>query len=418
MLFFKECKKVIFSLTFVIYAATVFAMYFTQFDTDGREQLRKPRESDEYYGTIAKEVPEILMPAAAEKLVDEYLSGEFAAYPYGFYKNVRLSKNKKEKLAAVITEITGISAAELDSFEDYEQGGYIMDGNGSITYIEANIPEINIPGSLTYERFRELMRKADKIIGGGSKYSDEFIVGNFSLIDKTYEDALAEYELFLNEDKITGAYARLYCDYLGIDLAILPVFAAAALAGLDKRSGMEQLVYSRKISSAKLIFTRYFALVTVMLIPMIITASIALFKVKSLYQGFDTDDTAIFRYAAIWLIPNILTASAVGMLVTEILSGLVAVFVQGAWWFMSIFASTGGLTGSIGKFTLVMRHNNLLKADVFASEWDNIVFNRIFFTLLSISMVALTAVIYELKRRGISGGNSHSGKNPGRKSEA
>lgn len=40
------------------------------------------------------------------------------------------------------------------------------------------------------------MRKADKIIGGGSKYSDDNIVGNFSRIPKTYEDALAEYEQF------------------------------------------------------------------------------------------------------------------------------------------------------------------------------------------------------------------------------
>lgn len=400
MLFLKECKKVLFSLTFIIYFATVLAMYFTQFHNDCGEPLRRPRESDQYFGMTAKEVPEILMPAAAERLVDEYLSGEFSAYPYGFYKNVRLSQKKKAQLAEVITELTGISAEELDSFEDYETGGYIMDENGTIKYIEANIPEINIPASLTYEHFRELMREADKIIGGGSKYSDQFIVENFSLIDKTYEDALEEYNYFMTEDKITGAYARLYCDYLGIDVAILPVFAAAALAGLDKRSGIEQLIYSRKISSAKLVFTRYLALVAVMIIPIILTAFTAHFKVKILYQGFTVDNSAFFRYAAIWLVPNILVAVAVGMFITELISGLIAVFVQAAWWFMSIFASTGGLTGRIGKFTLVMRHNNLLKYDVFNTEWSNVIFNRIFFTVLSLALIALTAAVYEIKRRG------------------
>lgn len=418
MLFFKECKKVFFSLTFIIYIATVFAMYFTQFHNDGREPLRKPSPSDEYYGTVAREVPEIMMPEAVEGLVGEYLSGSFSAYPYGFYKNVRLSEKKKTRLAEVITELSGLTADELDNFEDYSEGGYVMSEGGSIVYQEATIPEIKIPSDLTYEHFRELMREADKIIGGGSRYSDEFIVGNFSLVEKTYEDALAEYERFLYDDKITGAYARLYCDYLGIDLAVLPVFVAAALAGLDKKSGMEQLVYSRKISSARLVFTRFLALVTVMLIPVIITSVIAYFDIKKIYPGEPLDNFAFFRCAAYWLVPNILVSVAVGMLVTEIMSGIIAIFVQGAWWFMSIFSSAGGLTGEIKAFTLVMRHNNLLKADVFAMEMKTIIFNRIFFTVLSIVLVTLTAIIYGMKRRGIFNGLSDLGKNSKRKSEA
>lgn len=417
MLFLKECKKVIFSLTFIIYLATVFAMYFTQFHND-RAPIRKPSPSDEYYGTAAREVPEILMPNAVEGLVGEYLSGSFSAYPYGFYKNVRLSEKKKSRLAEVITELSGLTAEELDNFDDYSEGGYVMSVGGSIVYEKANLPEINIPDSLTYDRFRELMREADKIIGGGSRYSDEFIVGNFSLVPKTYEDALAEYEHFLYDDKITGAYARLYCDYLGIDLAILPVFVAAALAGLDKKSGMEQLVYSRKVSSVKLVFTRFLALVTVMLIPVIITAVTAHFEIKSICPGEPLDNFAFFRCAGYWLVPNILISTAVGMLLTEIMSGMVAILIQGGWWFMSIFESTGGLTGEIKPFTLVMRHNNVLKADVFAAEMKTIIFNRTFFTVLSMVLVTLTAIIYGLKRRGIFNGISDLGKNPERKHKA
>ncbi|MCH5348433.1 MAG: ABC transporter permease [Oscillospiraceae bacterium] len=418
MLFFKECKKVIFSLTFIIYFAVTLAMYFTQFHNDCGEPLRKPGPSDEYYGTVAREIPEILMPNAAEGLVGEYLSGSFSAYPYGFYKNVRLSENKKFRLAEVITELSGLTAYELDNFEDYQEAGYVMGDNNGFVYVEANIPEINIPDSLTYDRFRELMREADKIIGGGSRYSDEFIVGNFSLVPRTYEDALAEYERFLYDDKITGAYARLYCDYIGIDIAILPVFVAAALAGFDKKSGMEQLVYSRKVSSGKLVFTRFLALVTVMAIPIIITAAIAYFKVKSIYPGEALDNFAFFRCAAYWLVPNILISTAVGMLVTEIMSGMIAIFVQGAWWFMSIFAAEGGLTGEIKPFTLVMRHNNLLKSDVFAMEMKSIIFNRLFFTVLSVVLVTLTVIIYEMKRRGVFNGLSDLRKNSGRKSKA
>lgn len=404
MLFLKECKKVLFSLTFLVYFLTVLAMYFTQFHSDCDEVLEMPVPGSNDYGMISKEVPEILMPAAVESLVSEYLSESFTAYPYGFIKYVKLTEKKKAQIAEIISEVSGITVQELNSFEGFEQGGYIMDENGDFLYREPVIPEINIPADLTYVHFRELMKEADQIIGGGSKYSDDFIIGNFSRVPKTYEDALAEYEQFVNEDKITGAYARLYCDYLGIVLAVLPVFVAVSLANLDKKSRMEQLAYSRKISSAKLIFTRYVSLVAVMMIPLILTALIAQNRVNSLYPDYDVDGWAIYRHAVLWLVPNIMIASAVGMLVTELSSGLLAIFAQGVWWIVSIFSSTGGLTGNIGRFTLVMRHNSLVGHDVFYGRWENIVFNRIFFTVLSLMGIALTAFIYEKKRRGIING--------------
>lgn len=401
MLFFKECKKAVFSLAFVIYTIVVLAFFFTQFYNDSETPLEKPAPGGVSYGDIAKEIPEILMPAAIESLVGEYLSDSFTAYPYGFYKNVHLKENKKSRLAEIIFEVSGISKEALDSFEDFSQGGYYMDENGYVLYQEPNIPEINIPDTMTYEHFRELMHEADKLIGGGSKYSDSFIVENFSLVPKTYEDALAEYEQFFNEDKITGAYARLFCDYMGIDLAIMPVFAAVALASLDRRSRMEQLAYSRKISSAKLIFTRYFALVAVMLIPVILTAVIAYLQVKKIYPGHELDNTAFLRYTAFWLVPNIMTSAAAGMLITEMTTGLLAIFVQGAWWFLSTVSASDGLTGNIGKFTLVMRHNSLLGYDIFNAELNNVIFNRIFFTVISVAAIALTAMRYEMKRRGV-----------------
>lgn len=418
MLFVKECKKVLFSLTFLIYCIATLAMYFTQFGNDSREPLEKPVPGSAEYGTVAKESPEILMPAAAESLVMEYLSDSYSAYPYGFYKNVRLKEKDKKRMADIIAEVSGITAEELDSFEGFSQGGYYMDENGNMAYAEPNIPTVSIPEGLSYGRFRELMREADDIIGGGSRYGDSYIVDYFSRVPKTYEDALAEYEQFIDEDKITGAYARLYCDYMGIELAILPVFVAVSLAGMDKKARMEQLAFSRKITSAKLIFTRYLSLVTVLILPVAFTTVHAHLQIKSIYPDDQLDATAFLRYMVCWLLPNIMTASAVGMLLTELHSGLTAIFVQGAWWFSSVIAATDGLTGGIGKFTLVMRHNSLLGRDVFAAQWNSILFNRSFFTALSIALVSLTAFIYELKRRGVFNGFKIGLPNNKRKSEA
>lgn len=412
MLFFMECKKVMRSLTFVIYCAVVLLFYFTQFVGDSKNPLPKPVPGLESYGIIVKEVPEILMPTAIENLIAEYVSDGFTAYPYGFYKKVKLKEKDKTRLAEIIYELSGFNKEYLDSLENFDYGVFAFDENGYMTYVKPEYQGIKIPETLTYEHFRELMREVDKIIGGGSQYSDSFIVENFSFVPMTYEDALAEYEQFIYADKITGAYARLYCDYLGIVLSIMPVFVAAALVAFDKRSRMEQLAYSRKISSARLVFTRYFALLAVMLLPIIFTALHAYLIVRNLYPGSVLDSTAFLRYGAFWLIPNIMSAAAVGMIVTELFSAIVAIFVQGAWWFAS---TMGVLSGGIGKFQLVMRHNTLMEYDVFAAERSNILFNRSFFTAVSIIAVILTAVIYELKRRGIFSGYRIGLKNNKRK---
>ena len=85
MLFFKECKKVICSLTFFLYVAVVVVMYGTQFASALNEPIERPKIGAEWYGTKEADLPEVVMPAAVESLVDEYLKGSFDAYPYMFY---------------------------------------------------------------------------------------------------------------------------------------------------------------------------------------------------------------------------------------------------------------------------------------------------------------------------------------------
>jgi len=419
MLFLKECKKIIFSITFLIYIITVTAFYFTQFSPELNETLSPPSQNQEDYGDIAKEVPEILMPSAVECLVKEYLSGEYTAYPMGFVKHVKLSDKKKTRMAEIITELTGITKSELDNFKDFDEGGMIMtpDGNGGYVPVlqEPHMPEINIPDSMTYEHFRKLMKKADKIIGGGSKYSDEFIVDNFSRVPKTYEDSLAEYNDFIEKDKITGAYARLFCDYIGIIVSILPVFVSAVLVNYDRKSRIEQLIYSRKISSAKLVLTRYTAIISVLSVPVIILSVIATAGVNSLYPDNKTDIFAIFRLSVCWLIPNIMISSSVGMLLTEIFSPLIAIFAQGVWWVSSVMNISNGLSGDIRKFTLVCRHNSLYGANLFEEDFSKFIFNRIFYTVLSVILIIISSYIYSRKRKG----DFHvSRKNNMRKSKA
>ncbi len=389
-LYFKECKKVLLSLTFLLYTAAIFAMYYTQFESEMRGAEIEPKPGLSSYGTVVREVPEVLMPRALDTLVQEYQTNSYVAYPIGFYKEVHLTGKKREKMAEIIGELTGVSREELDNF--------LEGGNGNFRAGELDFAEYPLSEEITYERFRELMRKADDLIGGGSRYSDKYILHNFSQVPKTYEEAMAEYQQFIEEDKITGAYARLYCDYIGMMLSILPVFVAVSLMQLDRKARMEALVYSRRISSAKIISARYAALVSGMFLPVIVTTVAAQKMVMELYPGAKMDLFALARYAIIWMLPAIMAVAAVGMLLTELAGGLLAIFIQGAWWFADVFS--GSLTGGIRKFNLVIRHNSLYKLDIFQKEYSDFLFNRIFFVVLALLLVALTTMIYEEKRRG------------------
>ena len=404
MLFLKECKKILFSLTFLIYIIAVSGFYFTQFVPDIEEKISPPLQNSDDYGTIAKEIPEILMPSATEGLITEYLRGYYTAYPIGFYKEVKLSEKKSAQIVEIITEITGISKQELSEFE-YDENGTLInqtDGNGGFipVYQAPELPEIRISDTMTYEKFRQLMRKADKIIGGGSDYSDDYIVENFSLVPKTYEDALEDYNAVIEKDRISGAFARLFCDYIGIIVSVLPVFVAVSLANADKKSRIEQLIYSRKISSFKLIFTRFSALILMLSIPVILLSFIATFNIEKLYSENNIDFFAIPKMSVYWLIPNILFSTALGIFLTEISSPLIAVFVQGAIWVGSVMGNTSSLTGSIGKFSLVCRHNSIYDRNYFLEDLNKFIFNRIFYTVLAIAIIILTIWIYSKKRNG------------------
>lgn len=36
-----------------------------------------------------------------------------------------------------------------------------------------------------------------------------------------YEEALEEYNQTINKDKVTGGFARLFCDYMGLELGLI-----------------------------------------------------------------------------------------------------------------------------------------------------------------------------------------------------
>lgn len=401
MLFFKECKKMVGSAAYWLYLAVVVVMYVSQFTSELDASIQPPSKGLESYGWKSVEIPEIMMPAATEGLVSEYLSGSYMAYPFGIYKEVKLSTAKKEQIAGLIETLAGISKEDLDHFQGYQAEGYggvaDQDGNVVLTYREAVLPEIHMPEDMSYEHFRELMRQADKIIGGGSRYSDRYIVHNFSKVPMTYEDAMAEYEELMQGENLAKGYTRLFCDYTGIVLAIMPVFVCVSLWQMDQRARMQQLIYSRAVSSVKIVGTRYLALVCCTSLPVILTFVHAMFGVKAMYPEKNIALGSSVALAAIWLIPCLLIVLAVGAFVSETLSAFYAIFVQGIWWFLSLSANQ--LTGSITRYTLLIRHNNLGRVRLFEAQYADFLWNRIFYLMMSVVALGLTVLFYDRHRR-------------------
>ena len=401
MLFFKECKKIICSLTFLLYVVVIALMYGTQYGSALQAPKELPQPGQEWYGTKYEETEEIIVPAAVEQLINEYMKGDYKAYPFGLYKQVKLKEKDSARVAAIIEELTDLTRQEMDSFEDYAMGGYFasVDENGkeSIVYRPPVLPEYELK-DVSYEHFKELMEQADEIIGGGSDYEVDTLISNFSGVPMTYEDAVKSYEILMADNNLTEGYLRLFCDYFGIDLAILPVFVCVSLWQQDKKNRMEALIQSREISSVKLLLTRYLALLACMMIPVLAMGLHAVSSIRGLYPELNLFFGSAIGMSALWLIPELMVVIALGALLTEVVSPLIAIFVQGAWWYMAL--EMKALTGDITKYALILRHNSLGDAALFQSQYDSCVWNRCFYFIVSVVLFAVTAFCYERKRKG------------------
>ena len=398
MLFFKECKKVARSLTFWIYCIILALMFFTNYYSDSKYYEGPPSAYEEDYGTKVVEDPELIMDGAINALMGEFASNRYICYPVGFYKAVSLDESDREMVEKYIQELTGTNHEGIAEFMDEAQINYVE--HGLSTYPEYVFNTMIVDKNVSYDRFVEIMGAIDDILGGGSFYAVDSLASNFALVPMTYEEALKEYEDSITEDTMTGALSRLFCDYTGIDLALIPVFVAAAFTAADRRRRMTELVYSRKISSLRLTFTRYAALVTTMFIPVLITMIIAAVQASVVYSGEELKMYFMFTTPVFWLLPEIMIVTAVGMLLTEIFSAGIAIAVQGVWAFLSLMSGSNNLYGDITKFGLMCRHNTLYHRSAFMETYNDFVFNRIFYMLLALVLVCAAAYVYNLKRGG------------------
>ncbi len=407
MLFIRECKKIFHSLTFIIYFAAVILMFFTQFWPAMDEPVTSSTIDSYELAKISGE-PETIMPKALDSLTGCYFSNTYRCYPYGLFKAVHLNSRDNDKIRDCITEMSSLNADELEELKAASSISHVKVGTNELE--SYNVKGVPLSEDITYERFREIMGEVDDILGGGSDYRPDDLAYKFSQEPMTHEEILEQYDEFMEKDHIAIAYGRLFSDYLGIILAVIPVFVAAALVTADKRTKMNELIYSRRISSFRLVFTRFAALVLTMVIPVLLCGAIASARIMYMYKGSTPDIAGAFEVSGKWLLPDIMLAAAMGMFISELFSAGMAILVQFAAWFMCMMMTSMPLYGHIGRFTFICRHNSLFYRSEFMKHYSDFIFSRIFYTAAALAAVLLTVFVYELKRGGKFNGIMFFGK--------
>ncbi|MCM1179820.1 MAG: ABC transporter permease [Clostridium sp.] len=399
----KECMQYIKSVTYYIFLACLLLHFVSQMGVF--VPMIKPEPGYEDYGVTRTADQKLIMDNVLTELVSEYSRGEYITYPVGFYKKVVADDEEQQMVAEGICAITGTGIEDLDALiADYEEKVQEIieeKAEHGEPVMESSLPamEISIKQGLSFETFAAEMQKIDKMLGGGSSYQKSAL--QYTTRPVSYEEAEAEYESYIREDKITNAYARLFCDYMGIVLGILPVLLAVTRGMRDKKAQAEQVIYTKKAGAFAVILSRYAAAVIMVMIPVVLLSCVTLVEAAyyAKHIGAAYDALAFVKYIGFWLLPIIMVSLSAGFFFTELTDSAAAILIQGAWWFASIFVSSGDLVDCTG-WNLIPRWNTVGQYALFEQMKGELLRNRLFYTVLALGLLLLTVFLYSKKRKG------------------
>lgn len=360
-LFIKECRQVLKSLVYYIYVV-IFVLFITS-QMSGEDELREPQPGWSYYGETVTQDDALIMEGTLANLIQEVGRNSFATYPIGFYKEVNLTDGELEQVKAI-----------LECCTDVKEG-------------------------LTYAEFEAAMEEVCDLVGKGSFYEKESYENRIR-VPMTYEQAKEDFDALSTKDGLTRAYMRLFCDYAGIILSVLPIFIGVSRVLRDKRAKVQQVIFSKSASGTQIILSRYLANLVMISIPVFLTALLIQqpFYYRAQTMGIQGDIWAFLTVPGIWLLPEIMTVLAVSFLITEFTDTIWTIFLQVAWAFTSLISATT-LVGDFG-LKLVARWNTIGSTLLYFSLEKELLYNRGFYFLLAVVCVILTVLVYEKKRRG------------------
>lgn len=393
----KECGQVAKSLIYWLYVIVLAVFFVSQLGSLKSHMLKEPKKGqDSYaeYGTMQSNDEREIMRTALSSLAQGIWYEDFTTYPVGFAKHITLSEMEMDEIEGILLETTGMSRDAAG--EDIAR--HFQENNPENSYV----PYVAEPKEgLAYEDFLRKMERVSEILGPGSDFTEERMKASAKL-PMDYEGAMEAYRDLVEKDGYTGGYLRLFCDYMGIILGILPVFVAATRILRDKRAQMQDLIFARKASSFAIITSRYAAMLCMMMAPVMVLSLVPVVECVTFTKGsgIALDYLAFLKYDLGWLLPTVMVVTALGLFLTEITESALAVLVQGIWWFAAISLGVDKLHGGQYGWNLIPRHNTEINYSGFANGFTQLVYNRIFYVILAFALTAVTILIYEKKRKG------------------
>ncbi len=405
-LFLWECRRVLKSVSYWLFAAALVLFLYSQGAlpvTEGGDAFVRPQPGDERGVLVPGGDEALIMPQAAATLLGAWQENRFTTYPPPLcvWRQVRLSETKHAALGEVLAALYGQDAAALPPCGP-GAAGFLASADGTLVPAAggdaAALPALR-PG-LTWEEFTAAMGKADRLLGGGSDWAPAGLGRKFGLVPARYADLLAEYEACMQHDRYTGAYARLFCDYAVLALALFGALPAVALFLQDAgaRRGVRDAVWVRRVPTAGLVAARCAALLALEFLPILIMDAALTAYYAGRYGAGAIAPGAFLRYSVLWLLPTLALCVAAGALLTAATGTAAGAAVLPALGWLSIISHTGGLSdGSSYGSLLTPRHNTVGRFLVYQRNLPRLLAGR--GAALALAGVLTAAAVWALRRR-------------------
>lgn len=451
-LFGMECKKIAKSILYWVLVLALLAVSLYQYDPSVESELRRTNDpasvfytaADGNYAEERNTVPDTamehaMMIGATKLLMYNYRDNCYQYYPFGYVKEKTMSAKEQAVILQYLMELTGLNEQELAGTKDgagdtddtnigdvpITGGAFVLEpGKGSTNengqfvirpdewqYVPSDGASSETPSQssgsfeiqVSFERFKEIMEEVNHMIGRNSYFSWTML--KLYYFGNDMEEAPIterQHREFYEGDRVTGAFARYYCDSISLRVLFLPAFVIVDLMLRDKRRKMQGLTYPRTISSAKLICTRYAAAVCMTMLPILIL------PVKSLVVlmrycgsiGVQADVLAFIKYIFAWILPTVLLIMAISLAVTALLENYTAILLAGLIWLVGNPTVDKLNGGNYGLFDLIIRHNTLKGYGRMMENIQMLALNRITISVIALALVGLAVFVYSKKRKG------------------
>jgi len=250
----------------------------------------------------------------------------------------------------------------------------------------------DIINPISYEEYEIILDELEEELADTTIFSKKYR-NKIYWQNKTYNEAVEDFNEILLKDKITNAYARYFSDYMGITAGLYPIFIVLTVFLRDRKKNISRLIYDKKISPITYILSKYSAICICLLICYLLLAAHSTYVFYNIGKNYNylMDLGAFYKYTLTWIAPTIMFTTALSMLLFIIINKMsLTIVIHLVLWFISLQQ----LCGDYKLYKYIIRFNSLGDYKSYILWKPAIIGNRIFFTILSLMIIIITAYIY------------------------